>query len=57
MLIAAFIRDGLTTPDIMKLHGLPDFLAPAAIPKFIDTSHGIDEIPAYNSLDLQVDEL
>ena len=53
----AFIRDGLTTPDIMKFHGLPDFLAPATIPKFIDTSHGIDEIPAYNSLDLQVDEL
>lgn len=56
MVIAAFIRDGLTTPDIMKFHDLPDFLAPAAIPKFIDTSDGIDEIPVYNSLDQQVDE-
>lgn len=56
MVIVAFIRDGLTTPDIMKFHGLPDFLAPATIPKFIDTSNGIDEIPAYNSLDPQVDE-
>ncbi len=53
----AFIRDGLTTPHIMKLHGLPEFLAPATIPKFIDTSHGIDEIPIYNSVDPQVDEL
>ncbi len=35
MLIAAFIRDGLATPDIRKFHGLPDFLAPATIPKFM----------------------
>ena len=56
MVIVAFIRDGLTTPDIRKFHGLPDFLAPAIIPKFIDTSDGIDEIPVYNSLDQQVDE-
>lgn len=47
----AFIRDGLTITDIMKFHDLPDFLAPAAIPKFIDTSDGIDEIPVHNSLD------
>jgi hypothetical protein len=56
VVIVAFIRDGLTTPDIMKLHGLPDFLAPATIPKFIDTSDGIDEIPVCNSVDQQVDE-
>ena len=37
MRIIAFIQDTQTISDIMKAEGLPDFRAPPAIPKFIDT--------------------
>ncbi len=38
MRIIAFIQDEHSIKDIMRAEGLPDFRAPPAIPKFIDTS-------------------
>jgi hypothetical protein len=35
----------------MKAQGLPDFQASPPIPKFIDTSHAIDEIQSYDSFE------
>ncbi len=55
-MIVAFIQDGLAIADIMKSHGLPDLRAPPPIPKFIDTSQAIDEIPIYDSFDPPMDE-
>ena len=34
---------------MMKAEGLPDFRAPIAIPKFIDTSQAIDELSSCDS--------
>jgi hypothetical protein len=42
--------------DIMKAQGIPDFQAPPPIPKFIDTSHALDELPSYNSFDPAPDD-
>ena len=38
MRIVAFIQHEHSIKDIMRAEGLPDFRAPPAIPKFIDTS-------------------
>ena len=40
--IIAFIQDEHSIKDIMRAEGLPDFRAPPAIPKFIDTSTSQD---------------
>jgi hypothetical protein len=42
MRIIAFIQDTHTISDIMKAEGPPDFRAPPAIAKSIDTSQAID---------------
>jgi hypothetical protein len=33
----------------MKSQGIPDFQAPPPIPKFIDTTEALDELPSYDS--------
>ena len=45
MRIIAFIQDAHSIKDIMKAQGIPDFQATPPIPKFIETSHAIDELP------------
>ena len=42
--------------DIMTTQGIPDFQGPPPIPKFIDTSHAIDELPSYDSFEPSHDE-
>ena len=37
MMIVGFIQDEHSFKEIMETEGLPDFRAPPAIPKFIDT--------------------
>ena len=49
MRIIAFIQDEHSIKDIMRAEGLPDFRAPPAIPKFIDTSQAIEELSSYDS--------
>ena len=44
MRIIAFIQDEHSIKDIMRAEGLPDFRAPPAVSKFIDTSQAIDEL-------------
>ena len=56
MRIVAFIQNGLAIADIMKSHGLPDLRDPPPIPKFIDISQALDEIPIYDSFDPHVYE-
>ena len=51
MRIIAFIQDAHSIKDIMKSQGIPDFLAPPPIPKFIDTQEALDEIPLYDSFE------
>ncbi len=34
-----------------RAQGIPDFQAPAPIPKFIDAVEAIDEIPSYDSFE------
>jgi hypothetical protein len=51
MRIIAFIQDAHSIKDIMKAQGIPDFQAPPPIPKFIETSHTIDELPQYDSFE------
>ena len=48
MRIIAFIQDAHSIKDIMNSQGIPDFQAPPLIPRFIDTSEAIDEIPSYD---------
>ena len=31
--------------------GISDFQAPPPVPRFIDTSHAIDELPSYDSFE------
>jgi hypothetical protein len=45
MRIIAFILDAHSIGDIMKAPGIPDFHASPHIPKFINVSHPIDELP------------
>ena len=42
---------------IMKAQGIPDFQDPPPIPKFIDTSHAIDELSSYDSFEPSPDDL
>ncbi len=51
MRIIGFIHDEHSIKDIMKAQGIPDFQAPPAIPKFIDTLEAIDEAPSYDSFE------
>ena len=62
----AFIQDAYSIKDIMKAQGIPDFFvrrglgvvgqAPPPIPKFIDTSQAIDELPSYDSFEPAPDD-
>lgn len=54
--IIAFIQDALSIKDIMTAQGIPDFQAPPPIPKFIDTSHAIDELPQYDAFEPSPDD-
>ena len=66
MRIIAFIQDEHSIKDIMKAQGIPDFLvrrslgvggqAPPPIPKIIDTTEAIDELPLYDSFDPSPDD-
>jgi hypothetical protein len=56
MRIIAFIQDAHSIKDIMKAQGIPDFQAPPHIPKFIDASHAIDELPSYDSFEPSLDD-
>ena len=49
MRIIAFIQDPDAISAIMKAQGIPDFRAPPPIPRYIDTSQAIDELPDYDS--------
>ncbi len=48
MRIIAFIQDERSIKEIMKSKGNADFRAPPPIPKFIDASEAIDELPSYD---------
>jgi hypothetical protein len=56
MRIIAFIQDAHSIKDIMKSQGIADFRAPPQIPKFIDTSHAINELPSYDSFEPSPDD-
>jgi hypothetical protein len=56
MQIIAFIQDAHSIKDIMKAQGIPDFQAPPPIPKFIDASEAIDELPSYDSIEPSPDD-
>jgi len=51
MRIIAFIQDEHSIKDIMKSQGIPDFRAPPPIPKLIDTTEALDELPSYDSFE------
>ena len=57
MRIIAFTQDAHAISDIMRAQGIADFRAPPVIPKFIDTSHAIDELPSYDSLEPSPEDL
>jgi hypothetical protein len=57
MRIIAFIQDQHSIKDIMKAQGIPDFQAPPPIPKFINTTEVIDELPCYDLFDPTPDDL
>jgi len=42
--------------DQSRAKGLPDFRAPPAIPKFIDTSQDTNELPSYDSFEPSPDD-
>jgi hypothetical protein len=56
MKIIAFIQDEHSIKEIMKSLGIADFRAPPPIPKFIDTTEAIDELPSYDSFDPAPDD-
>jgi hypothetical protein len=56
MRIIAFIQDAHSIKDIMKSQGIPDFQAPPPIPKFIDASLAIDELPEYDAFEPAPDD-
>jgi hypothetical protein len=56
MRIIAFIQDEHSIKEIMKSQGIADFRAPPSIPKFIDTSHAIDELSSYDSFEPTPDD-
>jgi hypothetical protein len=49
MRIIAFIHDAQSIKDIMKAQGIPDFQGSPPIPRFIDITEAIDELPSYES--------
>ena len=51
------MQDECSIKDIMKSLGIADFRAPPPIPKFIDTSHAVDELPSYDSFEPSSDDL
>jgi hypothetical protein len=56
MRIIAFIQDEHSIKDIMKSQGIADFRAPPPIPKFIDTTEALDELPSYDSFEPAPDD-
>jgi hypothetical protein len=52
----AFIQDSHSIKDIMKAQGIPDFQAPLPIPKFIDASYAIDELPSDDAFEPSPDD-
>jgi hypothetical protein len=56
MRIIAFIQDQHSIKDLIKAQGIPDFQAPRLIPKFIDTTEAIDELPSYDSFEPAPDD-
>jgi hypothetical protein len=56
MRIIAFIQDEYSIKDIMKSQGIADFRAPPPIPKFINTTEAIDELPSYDSFEPAPDD-
>ncbi len=58
MRIIAFIQDEHSIKDIMRAKGLPDFRAPPAIARFIDTSTLQDtyELSSYDSFEPSPDD-
>jgi hypothetical protein len=56
MRIIACIQDEHSIKDIMKSQGISDFQAPPPIPKFIDTTEAIDELPSYDHFEPAPDE-
>ena len=56
MRIIAFIQDEHSIKDIMNSQGIPDFQAPPPIPKFIDTTEALDELPSYDSFEPAPDD-
>ena len=51
------IQDEHSIKDIIKAEGLPDFRAPPAIPKFIDTSQDTYELSSCDSFEPSPDDL
>jgi hypothetical protein len=51
MRIIAFIQDEHSIKEIMKAQGVPDFQVPPPIPKFINTTEAVDELPLYDLFD------
>jgi hypothetical protein len=56
MRIIAFFQGAHAIKDIMKSQGIADFRAPRPIPKFIDASEAIDELPSYDSFEHAPDD-
>ena len=56
MRIIAFIQDAHSIKDIMKSQGIADFRAPPPIPKFIDTTEALDDLPSYDSFEPAPDD-
>jgi hypothetical protein len=56
MRTVASIQDEHSIKDIMKAQGIPDFQARPPLPKFIDTTEAIDQLPSYDSFDPAPDE-
>ncbi len=56
MRIIAFIQDEHSIKEIMKSKGIADFRAPPPIPKFIDASEALDELPSYDSFEPASDD-
>jgi hypothetical protein len=54
--IIAFIQDAHSIKEILKTRGIPEFQAPPPIPKFIYTSHAVDELPFYDSFEPSPDD-
>jgi hypothetical protein len=49
-------QDEHSIKDIMKSQGIADFRTPPPIPKFIDTTEALDELPSYDSFEPAPDD-